>query len=77
MTPYKIKNLHNVSKKVLEIPHILKALNSFKLKLSNKGRILVRPSGTEPLIRVLVESEDENLIDVYINEISTILQHAK
>ena len=67
MTPYKIKNIQNVSKKVLEIPHIRNAINSLKLKLSNKGRILVRPSGTEPLVRVLVESKDENLIDKYIN----------
>ena len=77
MTPYKIINLQNISKKVLETPHVLHALNSLKIKLSNKGRILVRPSGTEPLVRVLVESKDENLIDKYINEISKILKEAK
>lgn len=40
------------NKKVLEITH---ALNK---KLKNKGRVLIRPSGTEPLLRIMVEGQD-------------------
>jgi phosphoglucosamine mutase len=39
----------------------LKTQNEIGLKLKDKGRLLVRPSGTEPLLRIMVESNDENL----------------
>ena len=38
------------------------AINEVKQKLGDDGRIVVRPSGTEPLIRVMVEGRDEALI---------------
>ena len=48
-------------------------INLFQKSLSGLGRILVRPSGTEPLIRILVESKDENLIDKYIDKTVKVL----
>tara|TARA_B100000579_G_C22601941_1_gene743114 strand:- start:468 stop:863 length:396 start_codon:yes stop_codon:yes gene_type:complete len=38
-------------------------------KLGTKGRVLVRPSGTEAVVRVMVEGEDNNLIKVIADEI--------
>lgn len=39
-------------------------------KLGNDGRVLVRPSGTEPLIRVMIEGSDKKLIEEYANELA-------
>ncbi len=39
-------------------------------KLNGRGRILLRPSGTEPLIRVMVEGEDEHLVSQLANDIA-------
>jgi phosphoglucosamine mutase len=42
--------------------------------LGGKGRIVLRPSGTEPLIRVMVEAEDQGLVDHVIGELSRIIE---
>ncbi|MEW6163118.1 MAG: phosphoglucosamine mutase [Nitrospirota bacterium] len=44
------------------IPQIQEAIKAAEKKLSGKGRILVRPSGTEPKVRVMLEGEDLKLI---------------
>lgn len=44
------------------IPQIQEAIKTAEKRLSGKGRILVRPSGTEPKIRVMLEGRDLNLI---------------
>ncbi len=43
-------------------PHIEKAILQAERKLNGKGRVLLRPSGTEPVIRVMVEGNDENTV---------------
>lgn len=44
------------------MPQIEEAIKNAEKKLSGKGRILVRPSGTEPKIRVMVEGKDKKLV---------------
>jgi phosphoglucosamine mutase len=44
---------------VVEAPAVQTALRNGEKKLDGRGRILLRPSGTEPLVRVMVESQDE------------------
>jgi phosphoglucosamine mutase len=39
-------------------------------KLGNKGRVLLRASGTEPLIRVMVEGEDAGLVNNYAQQLA-------
>ena len=41
-------------------------------KLSDKGRVLIRPSGTEPLIRIMVESESQHVADDYVNHLAKV-----
>jgi phosphoglucosamine mutase len=44
---------------VVEAPAVQGAVKAGERKLDGRGRILLRPSGTEPLVRVMVESQDE------------------
>ena len=43
--------------------HVKDAIDKAKAQLSDNGRIVVRPSGTEPLIRVMTEGTDKKEID--------------
>ena len=47
----------------LSDPAVKKIIKEQELLLDNKGRIIVRESGTEPIIRVMVESKEEAMIN--------------
>lgn len=52
------------------IPEIAKLTRKIQEKLGERGRVLVRPSGTENLIRVMVEGENEKEIAAYVDELA-------
>jgi phosphoglucosamine mutase len=77
--PQVLVNVSGVDKsKVDTHPQVLEATKAARDKLGEKGRVLLRASGTEPLIRVMVEAEDEavaqqiaaDLADVVLNSLS-------
>ncbi|NLK39641.1 MAG: phosphoglucosamine mutase [Clostridiales bacterium] len=55
-------------------PDIKDALEKAKTTLGKSGRLVVRPSGTEPLIRVMVEGEDNALIESVANNIAELIR---
>ncbi|MBF0329572.1 MAG: phosphoglucosamine mutase [Nitrospirae bacterium] len=61
-------------KDINKIPAIKNAIDKVSAKLSNTGRILVRPSGTEPKIRVMVEAEDSVIAMTSAQEIASLIQ---
>ena len=50
------------------------AVKAVSDKLGNTGRILVRESGTEPLIRVMVEAESEETCRAYVDEVVEVIK---
>ena len=58
-------------KKQLQVDEgVQKEIQKWEKILGNEGRILIRPSGTEPLIRVMVEGKDDKLINDAANAIA-------
>ncbi|RKD23116.1 phosphoglucosamine mutase [Ammoniphilus oxalaticus] len=53
---------------------IQEAIRSVEDKLGENGRVLVRPSGTEPLIRVMAEGPDETELEQYVNAIAEAIK---
>jgi phosphoglucosamine mutase len=53
---------------------INEAVADAETKLDGRGRVLLRPSGTEPLIRVMVEGEDQVLVDQLVSDMAKIVQ---
>jgi phosphoglucosamine mutase len=61
--PQVLKNLRVETKMgILENEGVQKAIRNSESKLGDQGRVFVRMSGTEPLVRVLVEARDESLL---------------
>ncbi len=55
---------------------IQKAVQEVEAKLSGKGRVLLRPSGTEPLVRVMVEGRDPVEVDAYAKELASVVEES-
>lgn len=58
------------------VPAIMDAIRAAEKKLDGRGRILVRPSGTEPKIRVMLEGDDIRLINRIGREVSKAIQQS-
>ena len=43
-------------------------------EMNGEGRILVRPSGTEPLLRVMAEAPTDELVNYYVDKIAAVVQ---
>ena len=73
--PQELKNIRVKDKNtVLHDEDIQKAIENISEELGDSGRILVRPSGTEPLIRIMVEAETEEICKKYIDIVSKIIE---
>jgi phosphoglucosamine mutase len=53
---------------------INQVVNDVEKQLDSRGRVLLRPSGTEPVIRVMVEGEDSILVNNLVNEIADVVK---
>jgi phosphoglucosamine mutase len=60
----------------LEIPAIKKAVEAVEVALGHAGRVLLRASGTEPLIRVMVEGVDEKKVNEYAVQLAEAVKNS-
>tara|TARA_B100000989_G_scaffold278291_1_gene239944 strand:+ start:2576 stop:3907 length:1332 start_codon:yes stop_codon:yes gene_type:complete len=65
--PQKLLNIKVKDKKIINSSKCKRALRLAKEQIKNKGRLLVRPSGTEPKIRIMCESFNHSLMNQCIN----------
>ncbi len=75
--PQRLRNVRFTGRAPLAHPHVLAAVAAAEAELGTKGRLLLRPSGTEPVIRVMAEGEDEAMVDrIVLHLCDTIRQAA-
>ncbi|MBO8171484.1 MAG: phosphoglucosamine mutase [Bacillaceae bacterium] len=53
---------------------ITEAVNQVEEKMNGNGRVLVRPSGTEPIVRVMVEGPDRDELEMYANQLADVVK---
>ena len=75
-SPQKLENLRGLDPILLQDEAVKADLGRIETKLGDAGRILVRPSGTEALIRVMVEADDDAVLEATMAEIILRLQEA-
>jgi phosphoglucosamine mutase len=71
--PQLLKNVRYSGGKPLETAPVRAAIEAGKAKLGESGRLVIRPSGTEPLIRVMAEGDDETLVEAVVNDIVGVI----
>ena len=73
--PQKMINVRIKQKFNLEdFPAIQQAVVAAESELAERGRVLLRPSGTEPLVRVMVEGEDGQQVDTLVKQIAAVVE---
>ena len=75
--PQVLKNVRfSAGSAPLEVASVQSAIEDAEASLLGKGRLLIRKSGTEPLIRVMVEAEDESLLNAVAETVSQAVKDA-
>lgn len=60
--------------KYMEFPEIKEAIEALEAKFAGEGRVLIRPSGTEPLVRVMIEGKDQKQIQDEAEKLAALIQ---
>src|SRR5699024_10093084 len=69
-----LKNVKVIDRqKALNNPEILEKIDAVEQEMGDAGRVLVRPSGTEPLVRVMVEAPTEEECEKYADQVVKVI----
>lgn len=73
--PQKLVNTRVTDKNgAMDVPAIRKIVEETEAEMNGEGRILVRPSGTEPLLRVMAEAPTTEKVDYYVDKIAAVVR---
>ena len=74
--PQILKNVRYKSGQPLQQDSVVTAIESARLRLGAGGRLVIRPSGTEPVIRVMGEGDDRDLVTKIVDDVVDALSRA-
>lgn len=74
--PQVTRNVRYEGGKPLQKKPVISAIDNAKQLLGDCGRLVIRPSGTEPVIRVMAEGEDRGMLEKIVEELSTAVATA-
>ena len=72
--PQRLRNCRLNGGRPLEEASVQRCIEAAQLRLGGRGRLLVRPSGTEPLVRLMVEADDEVLLERVLSEVGDAIE---
>jgi phosphoglucosamine mutase len=74
--PQKLENVRFAGGRPLDNEAVKQAVAQAEQRLNGSGRLVIRPSGTEPLIRIMAEGDDEKLVNQLVKEIAGAVKKA-
>jgi phosphoglucosamine mutase len=74
--PQVLVNVKTPSKVDLQVASVQSAVSSVEKKLDGRGRVLLRASGTEPVVRVMVEGEEAGMVNALAEDIAAAVRAA-
>jgi phosphoglucosamine mutase len=74
--PQVLLNVKTIHKVDLEQPKVRAAVHAAENRLNGRGRVLLRPSGTEAVVRVMVEGEQMELVSAMAEDIAAAVRAA-
>ncbi len=74
VAPQILLNVRTTRRDVLEAPSVRNAVADAEAALEGSGRLLIRPSGTEPMIRIMAEGDDRRTIETAASKVASELQ---
>jgi phosphoglucosamine mutase len=74
--PQILRNVRFSGGKPLENPAVAKAIADARARLGDRGRLIIRASGTEPVIRVMAEADDKMLVDSLVSDVCDAVARA-
>ncbi|MCM2290912.1 phosphoglucosamine mutase [Allorhizobium sp. BGMRC 0089] len=75
--PQLLRNVRIAGGKPLEMKSVKEAIADAESQLARNGRLVIRPSGTEPLIRVMAEGDDRSQIEQIVNDLVGVIANAR
>ncbi|AKR48123.1 MULTISPECIES: phosphoglucosamine mutase [Acetobacter] len=75
--PQKLKNVRYKGACPLDMDEVKTRQADVERKLAGRGRLVLRKSGTEPLVRVMAEAEDAQLVDEVVDQMCDVLEQAR
>jgi phosphoglucosamine mutase len=72
--PQRLVNVRYNGASPLNDPEVTEAIAEAEARLGRRGRVLIRPSGTEPLIRVMAEAEEEALVEDTVESLAALIR---
>jgi phosphoglucosamine mutase len=75
--PQLLRNVRITGGRPLEDGSVKKAIADAESELAKNGRLVIRPSGTEPLIRVMAEGDDRSQIERIVNDLIGLISNVR
>jgi phosphoglucosamine mutase len=72
--PQKLRSIRYAGGNPLDNDSVKGTVEASRLRLGNSGRLVIRPSGTEPVIRVMAEGDDQSLVVEVVDEIAASIE---